>query len=87
MKVIGEHTEDGSLMGGCAEVEEQESGETSCRWKGGRVLISEKMRVGGRKEEEGVEGVVIDWTKEGREFQDSWGVYCPQDILVSWTAS
>lgn len=29
LKVIGEHTEDGSLMGGCAEVEEQESGETS----------------------------------------------------------
>lgn len=87
MKVIGEHTEDGSLMlGGVLRLKNRSLGRLH-RWKGGRVLISEKMRVGGRKEEEGWKGVVIDWTKEGREFQDSWGVFTAHRTSCTLTAS
>lgn len=80
LEVIGGHTEDGSLMGGVLRLKNRSLGRLH-RWKGGRVLISGKMRVCGRKEEERWKGVVIDWTKEGREFQDSWGVFTDHRIL------
>ena len=83
LKVIGEHTEDGNLMVGVLRLKNRSLGRLLHRWKGGRVLVSEK-RVGGRKEEEGWKGVVIDWTKEGREFQDSWGVFTAH--RTSWVS-
>lgn len=70
LEAIHGHTEDGNLMGDVLSLKNRSLGRLH-RWRGGRVLTSGKMRVGGRKEEERWKGVVVDWTKESREFQDS----------------